>query len=133
MEEQWPQEPRLGPRAETQDEFNARFQQRVERLMSDLHGPPKTNLSYEDACHAMQSGVAMEMERHLNNAHEPKHLRVGLNSALVNDAALLQLLIKKGLVTLDEYAEEVRLEMCREVDRYQSRLSTEIGSPITLR
>lgn len=81
---------------------------------------PKTDLSYEAACHAMQTGVAHEMSIGAEDT-TPKHLRVGINSAMCNDAALTRLLVKKGIITEEEYAEEVRLEMCREVDRYQER------------
>jgi hypothetical protein len=69
----------------------------------------------------MQSGVAYELGKDESSA-SPKHLRVGINSALVNDAALVRLLVKKGLITEAEYMEEVRLEMCREVDRHQARI-----------
>lgn len=93
---------------------------------------PKTNLPYVEAAHAMQAGVAMEMERNPLNV-TPKHLRVGINSAMSDQGALARLLIKKGIFTAEEYAEEIRLEMCREVDRYESRLEQEHGVKVTLR
>jgi len=96
---------------------------------------PRTHLTYQEALHAMQSGVAYEMNKDLKIT-DPKHLRVGINSAMVNDAALVRLLIKKGLFTLEEYEEELRLEACREVDRYETRLSLKYNRPlgeITLR
>lgn len=51
-----------------------------------------TKLTYEQALHGMQSGVAYE---HSNGSPDgsPKHLRVGINSAQVNNAALARLLI----------------------------------------
>jgi hypothetical protein len=73
---------------------------------------PKTTLTYAEAMHAMQTGVANLS----GNDLAPKHLRVGINSALVDNAALARLLVKKGVFTQEEYTEEVRLEMCREVD-----------------
>jgi hypothetical protein len=88
---------------------------------------PETDLPYDEAAHAMQTGVAFELERDPSSA-SPKHLRVGLNSTLVNDAAIARLLVKKGLITVEEYAEEVRLEMCREVDRYQARINERSGN-----
>lgn len=93
---------------------------------------PKTNLPYEQAMHAVQTGVAYEMST-VPSATDPKHLRVGINSALINDAALVRLLIKKGLITQAEYIEEVRLEACREVDRYEDRLTETHGRRVVLR
>lgn len=76
-------------------------------------------LTYSQALHAVQTAVAYEMV-HGNSGTDPKHLRVGVNSAFVNDAALARLLIRKGLITEEEYSEEVRHEMNREVVRYQA-------------
>lgn len=78
-------------------------------------------LTYEQAAHGMQTGVAFEMELpSRRNATAPKHLRVGINSALVNDVALAKLLIDKGVITEEEYIESVRLAMNEEVARYQT-------------
>jgi hypothetical protein len=88
---------------------------------------PRTDLPYMAAMHGIQSGVAMAIGRDPRMV-EPKHLRVGLNSAMVNDAALVRLLVKKGVFTMDEYLEEVRLEACREVDRLEDTYNAEIGA-----
>ena len=56
---------------------------------------------YTAALHAMQSGVAAEMQ-HNPSPSNPKHLRVGVNSALVSSGALAQLLISKGVITETE-------------------------------
>ena len=79
-----------------------------------------TKLTYEQALHGMQSGVAYE---HSNGSPDgsPKHLRVGINSAQVNNAALARLLIDKGIITMDEYVEAVRVEMVHELERYEAR------------
>lgn len=89
-------------------------------------------LSYPEACHAMQTGVAYELERD-SSPGTPKHLRVGVNSAMVNDAALVRLLVAKGLITEEEYAVEVTAEMNREVERYEKLLSERYGSRVKLR
>lgn len=86
---------------------------------------------YAAACHAMQSGVAMEMQRGARNT-EPKHVRVGVNSALVDSSALAELLIAKGVITHDEYAEALAAGMEREVSTYEQRLSEQLGTNITL-
>lgn len=96
---------------------------------------PHTDLPYEDACHAMQTGVLYDKDSECNMVdmnRALKHLRVGINSTLVDSAALVRLLIKKGLFTREEYAEELRLEMCREVDRYEDKLAKG-GQRVTLR
>ncbi len=92
----------------------------------------RNDLDYFAAAHGMQTGVAHELERDPSSA-SPKHLRVGINSALVNDAALVRLLVAKGVITEEEYAEAVRLEMNRELDRYEDLLRSSYGGPITLR
>ena len=88
---------------------------------------------YLAAAHAMQSGVAMEMNlpgRHA--ATEPKHLRVGVNSAMADHGALVKLLISKGLITEDEYLEAIADGMEREQQAYEDRLSQHYGRPISL-
>jgi hypothetical protein len=73
---------------------------------------------YLDLAHAMQSGVAAKMAIDPADT-SPKHLRVGLNSAMVNDAALARLLIARGLFTEEEYLQAITDEMEREVARYK--------------
>lgn len=91
--------------------------------MKDLRAQDPSDdlgLTYEQAMHGVQSGVAYEMANG-GAATEPKHLRTGINSAMVNDAALARLLIAKGIITEGEYVEEVRLEANRELLRYERR------------
>lgn len=78
-------------------------------------------LTYEEAAHGMQSAVAFEMNKR-SEPTEPKHLRVGVNAAMVDHSALVNLLIKKGIITEEEYLEELRLAMNHELDRYQKSL-----------
>lgn len=87
--------------------------------------------TYKELAHAMQTGVAYELEKDPKSG-TPKDLRVGLNSAMVNDAALARLLIAKGVITLEEYEAEVTAEMQREVKRYEDRLTERYGTKITL-
>jgi hypothetical protein len=81
---------------------------------------------YEAAAHAMQSGVAMEMN-YDTGPTDPKHLRVGVNSALVDSSALAGLLIAKGVITEDEYLEAITAGMEREAEDYQARLRQRFG------
>jgi hypothetical protein len=56
-----------------------------------------------------------------SDAHTPKHLRVGVNSAFIANAALTRLLIEKGVFTMEEYVRAQADEMEREVQRYELR------------
>lgn len=87
---------------------------------------------YRTAMHGMQSGVAMEMEVSQDSGTTPKHLRVGVNSALVDSSALASLLMKKGLFTEEEYLEALALGAEKERDEYQRKLSTLLGRVVTL-
>lgn len=87
---------------------------------------------YLIAAHGMQSGVAMMMERDVKET-SPKHLRVGVNSALSDQSALAGLLIAKGIITEEEYVKAIADAMERERDRYQTILREIYDSPnITL-
>ena len=87
---------------------------------------------YLDAGHAVQSGVAMEHELGGTDG-SPKHLRTGINMALVGQAAIARLLIDRGIFTEDEYLEALADEAEREVARYEARLSAKTGTRVTLR
>lgn len=78
-------------------------------------------LTYEEALHGMQSGVFHEMNKGADKSTTPKHLRVGINSSMISDAALAYLLIKKGIITEEEYKEELRLVANNELALYESR------------
>lgn len=78
------------------------------------------NDRYNAAAHGMQSGVAFEHSAGSTDA-TPKHLRVGINSAMVNCEAVAHLLIERGLFSLADYIEEIADAMEREVQRYEER------------
>ena len=86
---------------------------------------------YDRACHAMQSGVAAEMNLG-GGATEPKHLRVGVNSAMVENAAVVELLIAKGVITEAEYMRALAEQMEQEVARYEVRLESRTGAHVRL-
>ena len=87
--------------------------------------PRDLGLTYHQALHGMQSAVAFDHDRGGRDG-EPKHLRVGVNSAHVAVAALAKLLIDKGVITLDEIEEANRLAMNEEVAQYQDRAGPNI-------
>lgn len=88
--------------------------------------------AYLNLTHAMQSGVAMEMN-YDREPTEPKHLRVALNTVLCQNAALVRLLMEKGIITEDEYWTQMLIAIIEEVDRYEASLRELIGGSITLR
>lgn len=88
---------------------------------------------YLAAAHAVQSGVATEMTLpHRQSATEPKHLRVGINAAMCDHAALVKLLIDKGVITSAEYTRAVADAMEDEKKRYENRLTEYFGKKIIL-
>lgn len=86
---------------------------------------------YVELCHAMQSGVAIELQ-HGSKDTEPKHLRVGINTALVDAGSLCKLLVDKGVITHDEYIDAIYEGMKAEVERYEERLTKKLGVQIRL-
>jgi hypothetical protein len=97
---------------------------------------------YQDLCHAMQSGVAAKMVLYAGASPRsieastgetsPKHLRVGVNAAMCDHSALVELLIKKGIITSEEYLDSATEVMAREVASYERELSEAYGSKVTL-
>jgi len=92
---------------------------------------------YLAAAHAMQSGVKMTQEldaeqRVVEPETSPKHLRVGVNSAMADHGALVKLLIAKGLITEAEYVAAITEMMEIERDRYAAELSERLGAEVSL-
>lgn len=86
---------------------------------------------YQAATHAMQTGV--EYYKHVNGAGcEPKHLRVGVNSAMVETSAIAKLLIDKGVITAEEHAEALIAGMEAEAASYEKLLADHYGAKVTL-
>ncbi len=88
---------------------------------------------YHKAMHAMQTGVKLRLTREAPQVEygkqvpdeqecSPKHLRVGVNSALVNSSALVLLLVDKGIITEDEYCATLAHFMEQDVASYQDDL-----------
>lgn len=89
---------------------------------------------WADAAHAMQSGVAYEMNLPERvSATEPKHLRVGVNAALADHGSLVRLLIAKGVFTEVEYLEAIATGMEAEVVDYEAGIKAHTGVDIKLR
>ncbi len=82
---------------------------------------------YEKACHAMQCGVAHEMGMEINQAHTPKHLRVGVNVAMRDLGSLVKLLIDKGIITEEGFVKAIADGMEEEVRDYEARIKQHLG------
>lgn len=91
----------------------------------------KLKQRYAAAAHAVQSGVAMDLNEEPSSG-TPKHLRVGVNLAIVEHGALVRLLIGKGLITEEEYFTELVAGVEDEQRRYEETLSARHGSKIRL-
>jgi hypothetical protein len=88
---------------------------------------------YFELMHAMQSGVAFSEQAGIDyGSTSPKHLRVGINSAMVNDAALTTLLLKKGIITEEEYWTALVEQLEKEVEAYKQTLSEHYGASVDL-
>ena len=87
---------------------------------------------YGQLLHAMQTGVAHMMHRDENQT-SPKHLRVGVNNSLCCQAALVKVLVAKGVITEEEYAQACADEMELEVGRYENELKAVIGTDVDIK
>lgn len=87
---------------------------------------------YLAALHAMQTGVMYAMQYDLSQDTTPKHLRVGVNSAMVEFSALVRLLFAKGVITEDELNKAMADTMEEEVRLYEKQLSDHLGKKVTL-
>lgn len=84
---------------------------------------------YEAAMHAVQTGVLLEIEK-LGpgpSGTSPKHLRVGINAAMVSDAALVQLLVDKKLFSMEEYWKYLAEAAETEKARYELNLRVNLA------
>jgi hypothetical protein len=80
--------------------------------------------------HRMQSGVEHLKDK---NDQTPKQLRVGVNAAMSDQSGLANLLMSKGLFTLDEYEKAMADAMEREADRYEAEVKQQYPGPTDVR
>lgn len=83
---------------------------------------------YHAAMHAVQTGVAHQMNDPSTKETEPKHLRVGINAAMVTDLAVARLLLAKGVFTLDEYEAALADAAEAEAADYTAKVRKQFGS-----
>lgn len=106
-------------------------------MMTEQEKISAATVEYQDLAHAMQTGVAYSDPAFGGEpgtvSNQLKHLRVGVNSSLVNSSALGKLLISKGIITELEYVEAMRDGMREEVERYTEEVRQRFSNPsITL-
>ena len=78
----------------------------------------------------VQSGILAKMMRwpSFNDmCCNPKHIRVGIDSAMVSDRAMFDLLVAKGVFTEEEYAKALRDSAKREADTHEKELGFKLG------
>lgn len=92
----------------------------------------QANARYKRALHAVQSGVAALMHYDRDHA-SPKDLRIGMNSAMISNSALTQLLIEKGVITESEYFTSLADFAEFERETYEDELTRHIGTKVNLR
>ena len=96
-------------------------------------------LTYEQAVHGVQSAIKFELQKKglSDEAHvaikELKHHRVGIDTAKADQGGLAALLIKKGVITLDEYKEAMRLAANEELARYTEHVNATYGVNVMFR
>jgi hypothetical protein len=79
------------------------------------------------AAYAIQSAIAFLIERGGFDAATPKHLRVGIDTAKADHGALAELLIRKGVITEEEYLRSIAEGQEREARRYTAVARHETG------
>jgi hypothetical protein len=95
---------------------------------------------YAALLHAVQTGIAWELqldhpEADLNtdeNLRAHKHLRTGIDGSKSDHGALAELLIERGVFTLEDYEDALLRGLEREKARYERVLSERVGAKITL-
>lgn len=94
----------------------------------------KAKERYVAALHAMQSGVAGILGKIGPHTGEcsPKHLRVGVNAAMIDCGAVAKLLVEKGIFTDEEYAEALAEMAEKDQKSYEEKLTEMTGIKVTL-
>lgn len=90
-------------------------------------------IRYNTAMQRMQSAIAFEFNNEwTSSAKDAKHLRVGINSALMEHGALISLLLKKGIFTETEYFESLLTFAVMEADRVEREVKKKFNLPAYL-
>lgn len=106
--------------------------ERIER-QEELSKIPVEQLvaSYEPLAHRVQSGVAFRLDANPSSG-SAKHLRTGLDLSKAEFGGLAILLVRKGLITNEEYFAAILEGIEDEVDRMECALGGMTGTKISL-
>ena len=80
---------------------------------------------YKKHAHAVQTAIEFNPNK---RPCEPKHLRVGIDMSKADMAGLAELLIAKGVFTLEEYIAAITKSARDEAMRHRDALAAEIGT-----
>lgn len=98
-------------------------------------------IRYQEAAHGVQTGVRAELELAgypaaqvgpCEAAGNVKHLRTGINSAMVETSVLAKLMVERKLITWAEYYEALADGMVAERDKYEKLLTEKLDHKVTL-
>lgn len=93
-------------------------------------------LTYEQALHGIQSAIRFRMSQEgfpeSLVASMLKHLRVGVDARASDALGLVELLIKKGVFTGEEYIEHARLALNEELILHEEKVRYEYSLPDNL-
>lgn len=95
--------------------------------MSDEAQVQQLQKDYSELVHAMQSGVALDHSLRGPVDGTPKHLRVGINVCMSDHAALVRILISRGLITEVEYWQAMCDSMRTEKETYDTQYGVKIA------
>lgn len=89
----------------------------------------KAQARYFRAMHGVQSAIAFEINLVGNDkaAANPKHLRTGINSCLVDSSAVAKLLMEKGVFTEEEYLIGIAEAAERELETLTKKMQNLTG------
>lgn len=97
-------------------------------------------LSYEEACHGIQSAIRFVMSAKgiPDDQVDPiiryiKHVRVGVDSSKADMLGLVELLLAKGVFTKDEYIEHMRLAANQELFMHEVHIERDFGLKTSFR
>ena len=75
---------------------------------------------YMALMHQMQTGVAFTMHR--SDEASPKHLRVGVNSAICMVSALVKTLVEADVIIWEDFRDSEIEMLKQDIESYKSRL-----------
>jgi hypothetical protein len=79
---------------------------------------------YQRAAKAVQTAIEFNPNK---TALEPKHMRVGIDMSKADMSGLVNLLINKGVISLEEYEQAITQSANMEATRHRIALADQLG------